>query len=102
MDKDAFLFSSLDMAIEKNIYGDNYFSLEITRHGNTPYQVGWIINLYLVPSLNANLLSVSQLTQSGKFVKFWSRWFFIKDQKNDRSIIIYGFLDSRDLSWPFS
>ena len=52
--------------------------------------------MYHVPSLSANLLSVYQLTQTSKVVKYWSNRFFFKDMKNDRLIFIEGFLDSKD------
>lgn len=62
MEKDASLFSSLHIAIEKKIYVADDFSLYIIGHGDIPCQHGQIINMYHVPNLNANLLLVSQLT----------------------------------------
>ena len=87
MAKDASLLSSLDMATEKKIYVDDDFALDIIAHGEILCRHGWIIDVYHVPSLSANILSISQLTQTSKIVEFQPDHFFVKDLKDDRSII---------------
>ena len=62
MAKDVSLFSSLDTYAEEKIYVENDFSLEIPGHSDVTCQHGWIVDVYHVPSLSANLLLVSQLT----------------------------------------
>ena len=52
MAKDAFLFSSLDVAAENNIYVANDFALDIVGCGDIPCGYGWIVEMYHVPSLN--------------------------------------------------
>lgn len=68
MMKDASLFSSLDMDIEKNIYVVDDFTLDITGNSEIPCRHGQIVDMYHVPGLTVNLLSVFQLTQTGKIV----------------------------------
>lgn len=70
MDKDTSLFPPLDIAIEKRIYVEDEFSLHTIGHGDVSFQRGQIIDMFHVPSLSANLLSISQLTQNGKIVEF--------------------------------
>jgi hypothetical protein len=94
--KDASLFSSLDTNTKKKIYVVGYFFLDITRHDGIPCQHGFIISVYLVPYLNATTLLVSQLTKTSNTVEFWLDRFFVKDIKNDRSIVIKKFLNSKD------
>lgn len=108
MAKDASLFPSLDMAKEKKIYLVDNFSLNTARHGGIPYWHGQIIDVYHVHIINANILSISKLSYTGKLVKFWMDIFFLKYLKNDRSIVIEGFLNSKEwlykfcaLSWLF-
>ena len=69
MAKDASLFSSLDTTTENKIYLVDDFALDIVGHGDIPFRYGRIVNVYHVPSLNANLLSISQLTQTSKIVE---------------------------------
>lgn len=60
--KDASLFSSLGKYVEQKINVSNNFSLDIGGYGGIPCQHSNIVNVYHVPSLSANLLSISQLT----------------------------------------
>ena len=62
MVKDASLFSFLDIASENKVYVANDFVFYIIGHGDIAYRHGWIVNVYHVPSLGANLLLVSQST----------------------------------------
>jgi hypothetical protein len=62
MGKDASFFSSLVKAIEKNIYVSDDFPLDIVSRSDVPYRHGKIVDVYHVPNLSANLLSISQLT----------------------------------------
>ena len=71
MVKDAPLFSSRNIVVENNIYVADDFSLDITEHGDIPCQCVQIINAYHVPNLSANMLLVSQLTQTGSLFKVW-------------------------------
>ncbi len=54
-----FLFSSLNKVVEKNIYLVIEFSPDITAHGDVSFQNGKIMNVYLIPSLSANLFPIS-------------------------------------------
>ena len=60
--KDASVFSSSDIVAEKKTYVVDDFSLDLIDHGDVTCQLGWIIDIYHVPSLSTNLLSISQLT----------------------------------------
>ena len=62
MSKDPSLFSSLDSALEKKILVVDEFALDIISHGDVTYQHGWVIDVFHVPSLSGNLLSISQVT----------------------------------------
>ena len=84
MDKDDSLFSSLDTIVENKIYVGDDFALDISNHNDVSCWCGWIIDVFHVPSLNVNLLLVSQLTHTGKTVELWPDHFFIKDLKDDR------------------
>lgn len=55
-----------------------------------------IIDVYHVPSLSANLLSVAQLTHIGKKVKFLPDRFVVKDIKKNFVVVVEGILDPRD------
>jgi hypothetical protein len=69
MDKNASLLSFLDKVVERKIYVVDYFTLDIVGHGDFPCQHGRTFDVYHVPNLSANLLSVSQLMQIGKIVE---------------------------------
>ena len=56
------LFSSLDDALEKNIFVADDFALDIVGQGDATCGRGRIINVFHVPSLSTNMLSDSQLT----------------------------------------
>ena len=71
MAKDRSLLSSFDNVVERNIFVGYDFALNIADHGDINRQRGQIVDVFHVPSLSANLLSVSQLTQIGKIVEFW-------------------------------
>ena len=62
MAKDASLFSSLDNTVEKKIYVVDDFALITTSHGDVTCRHGRIVDMFHVPSLNMNLLLISQLT----------------------------------------
>ena len=70
MVKDASLFSSLDISFERKIYMVDYFFLNIDRHGGIPFKHGYIVDVYHVPSLSANILLVSQQTCTSKIVEY--------------------------------
>ena len=70
MAKDASLLSSLDVSNEKKIYVSNNFALNIVGQDDISCQHGQIVDVYHVPSLSANILFISQLTQTGKIVEF--------------------------------
>lgn len=101
MAKDDSLFSSLDTTIENKIYVANDFALDIVGHGDVTCRRGQVVNVFHVPSLSVNLLSVSQLTYTDKIVEFWPDHFFIKDRKNPRPIIAKGVLDPKDKLYKF-
>jgi len=60
-----------------------------------------VVDVFHVPNLSANLLSVSQLTHTGKIVEYWPNQLFVKDVKNDRLIIVEGFLNSKGGLYKF-
>lgn len=62
MAKNDSLFSSLDTATEKMIYMVNDFTVNMTGHGYVTCRCSENIDVFDVPSLSANLLSISQLT----------------------------------------
>ena len=62
MVEDPSLFSSLEFALENTIFLADDFALDITGHGGVICQHGWIVDVFHVPSVSANLLSFSQLT----------------------------------------
>ena len=64
MAKDASMFSSLSGAPEEKIYADDDYSLIITGNGDVECQHSCISNVYHVPSVSANSLSVAQLTKT--------------------------------------
>jgi hypothetical protein len=65
MAKDVSPFSSLDVDDENNICEADNFALDSTGHGHIACRYGQIVNMYHVPSTRVNLLSVSQLIQTG-------------------------------------
>lgn len=68
MDKDGSLLSPFDNVVENKIFVAGNFALNIVGHGDIACRHGWIINVFHVPSLSANLLSGSQLTKTGEIV----------------------------------
>ena len=96
MAKHDSLSSSLDATIEKKIYVDDDFALDIDGHGDISYRHCHIVNVYHVPSLSENLLSISQLTQIGNIFKFWYNHFFVKYMNKDELIATEGVLGSKD------
>ena len=69
MVKDASLFSSLDTAEEKKIYMEDEFTLDTASHGDVASWCGQIVDVFHVPSLSVNMLSVSLLTQTSNIVE---------------------------------
>jgi hypothetical protein len=55
-----------------------------------------ITNVYHVPSLNANLFSVPQLTHTSKKVELWPNQFVVKDMHNAFVVFSKGFLNPKD------
>lgn len=86
------MFTSLDFALENKTYVVDDLGLYIIGHGNVAFQWGWIVDVFHVPCLSVNLLSVSQLTQTGKIVELCPNNFFIKNLK-DKMIVFDGILD---------
>ena len=62
MDSDASLFSSLDTSTENKIYVEDKFTIDIVGHGDIACRHSRIVNVYHVPSISENLLSISQPT----------------------------------------
>ena len=101
MAKEASLFSSLDTSTKNKIYVVDNFALDITSHGDATWLHGWIIDVYHVPSLSVNLLSISQLTHTGKIVEFWLDHFFVKYMNKYGLIVVEGILNSKDRMYKF-
>ena len=59
-----------------------------------------IVREFDVPCLSMNLLSVSQLTQTGKIVEFQTNRLFMKNLK-DKFIVVDGLLDPIDHLYKF-
>lgn len=62
MDKDAYMFSFLDIARENMIYIVYESAIDTTSDGDVTCRCGKIVNVFHAPSLSANLLLVSKLT----------------------------------------
>jgi hypothetical protein len=54
-----------------------------------------------VPNLSANLLFVSQLTQTCKIVEFWLDRFYVHDLKKGKSIVVVGFSTQQTICTSF-
>ena len=72
MAKDASLLYSLSGGQEKKVYVVDDYSLEIVGCGDVQCRRGRITDVFHVPSLSENLMSVTHITSNGKTVKFWS------------------------------
>ena len=104
MAKNASLFSPLSGSLEYNIYVVDDYVLTIARSDDVESLHGRISNVYHVPRLSANLLSISQLTSTVKIVEFWSDKFIVRDHRlgwetidlghSDPKYGIYKFCDS--------
>jgi hypothetical protein len=101
MAKDATLFTRLNKAKESKIYVVDDFSLDVVGQGDVACRHGKIVDVYHVPNLSANLLFVSQLTQTGKIVEFWPDRFYVCDLKKGKSIVVDGILDPMDNLYKF-
>jgi hypothetical protein len=62
MAKDNSWFSYFEIVIEKDIFVANDFVLNITGHGDIACRRGHVVDMFHVPSLSVDLLSVFQLT----------------------------------------
>ena len=71
MAKDASMFSSLSGAPEENIYVIHDYALTFTGNGDVDCHHYFISNVYNVPILSANLMSISQLKKTKKNTEFW-------------------------------
>lgn len=96
MARDFSLLSSLDVSTKKKIYVADDFPLDIVGHGYMYYRHGQIVNVYHVPNISENLLSISQLAPTGKIVEFQPNCFFFKDLKKYGLIIIEGVINSKE------
>jgi hypothetical protein len=54
-----------------------------------------------VPNLNANLLSVAQLTQACNIAEFWLVRFYVHDLRKGKLIVVDELLDSTDNLYKF-
>jgi hypothetical protein len=89
------------MKLRRGIYVVDDFSLDIVGQGDVSCRHGKIVDVYHVPNLSANMLFVSQLTQTGKIVEFWPDRFYVHDLKKGKSIVVGGFLDRRTICINF-
>ena len=95
MAKDSSLFYSLSGSLEENIYDVYGYTLNITGNGDVECQHRRISGVYHVPSMSANLLSISQLTKTNKTIEFWSDRFIMKDIRCGGETISFGILDPK-------
>jgi hypothetical protein len=70
MTKDASLFMWLDENKERKIYVNDDFSLDCVDQGDVSCRHRRIVDVYHVPNLNANLFSISHLTQTSNILEF--------------------------------
>jgi hypothetical protein len=61
----------LDEDKERKIHVADDFSLDVASHGDVTHRHRKIVNVYHVPNISANLLYVSQLTQTSKIMEFF-------------------------------
>jgi len=86
----------VDEAKERKIYVVDDFSLDVVGQGDVTYRHGKIVNIYHVPNLIANLLSIDQLTQKDNIVEFWPNRFYVHDLKKGNFIFTTGILNLTD------
>jgi len=75
--------------------------VEVTRQGRVELQRGSFDNVFHVPKLSMNLLSIYQITQSGKRVEFTMDYVTIYDM-HDNSNIIVGEFNHQSRLYTFS
>jgi hypothetical protein len=98
MDKDASLFMWLDEAKGRKIYVVDDFSLGVVDQGDVSF-IHWnIVEVYHVLNISANMLFISQITQTCNILKFWPDRFDVHDLKKGKSIVVGGLLDSMEIS----
>jgi hypothetical protein len=62
--------------------------VEVTRQGRVELQHGSFDNVFHVPKLSMNLLSIYQITQLGKSVEFTTDYVTIYDMHDNSKIIV--------------
>ena len=95
MENDTYFFSSLSGAYEDNIYATNDYIITIASNNYFEFHHGHISDVYHIPILSANLLSVAQLMNSKKTVEFWLDRFIVKDLSLCEEIVALGILDPK-------
>ena len=97
MAKDASLFSSLNGAPKGKIYVTYDYDLNILGNGDVRCQHSHIYDVYHVPNLGANLLSIVELTKTKKTIEFLSYHFIVKDPRLATEIVASRILDPKGL-----
>jgi hypothetical protein len=101
MEKYATLFMRLDKDEEISIYVADDFYLDVAGQGDVSFRHGKIYDVYHVPNLSADLLFVSQLTQTNEIVELWPYQFYVQDLKKLKSIVIDEILDLTNNLYKF-
>jgi hypothetical protein len=101
MAKDASLFTILNKSKESKIYVIDDFSLDVVGQVDVSCRHGKIVDIHHVPNISANMFYVSQSTQKGKIMEFWSDWLHVLDLKKGNSIIIGELLDPMENLYNF-
>jgi hypothetical protein len=92
MEKYVTLFTRLNKFNESIIYVIDDFSLDVVGQGVVSCRHGKIVNIYHVPNISSNLLSIAQLTQTGNIMDFCTDQFYVKDLKKGKYIFLDGIL----------
>ena len=96
MENDSSIFLSLSGALEENIYFIGDYTLTFTGNGDDECQHDRISDVYHVPILSENQVSVAKLAKTKKVVEFQSDHFIVKDMTLCMKIVASGILDPKD------
>lgn len=83
------------------IHATNYTCLPIKGIDDVCFQGGCFKDVYYVPNLNINILSMYQLSSSRKKVEFMHDKVFIKDAKDDYKVIAKGVVEKDSRLFQF-
>jgi hypothetical protein len=95
MDKDKAIFSTLSECKTRKIFVGDDRSLSVIGSGTIQVDNGHFNDVFYVPSLSCNLISVYQITHSGegKTIEFSSHQVVIKDLKDPMHVLTTEIID---------